>query len=174
MNLGAMLLVFGFLLFGPVLSRAVDIPPVKTEYYEAATNGATKVNYKLWKTVRAGQMLMTREERDIAGDGTFSSVAYLVYHNGQKLFQFTSNVFSATERRCICIFFPVSGARVMQSDTDGNGRYERLTVMDANGKRLETFAIALDGGLTLDTEAFIREEQATIDRVDKEMKERFK
>jgi hypothetical protein len=69
---------------------ARDLPPLKTEYYESATNGATKINYKLWKTVRAGQLLMTREERDIAGNGTFSSFDYLVYHHGQKVFQFTS------------------------------------------------------------------------------------
>ena len=153
---------------------ARDLPPLKTEYYESATNGAAKINYKLWKTVRGGQLLMTREERDITGDGTFSSIDYLVYHNGQKVFQFTSVEFSAVERRRLCIFYPVSGAQAMQSDSDGDGRYDKLTIMDDRDKSVETFAIAPDGRLTPNREADLKEELEALERAEKDMKKLLK
>jgi hypothetical protein len=150
-------------------AAARDLPPLKTEYYEAAVNGATAINYKQWKTLRGGELILTREERDLASDGKFSVIDFFVYHNGKKI------IHSATvQERRIFIFYPDAGAQAMQSDSDGDGRYDKLTIMDNHEKTIETFAIAPDGRLTPNREADIKEMLEMIDRVEKEMKERFK
>jgi hypothetical protein len=150
-------------------AAARDLPPLKTEYYEAAVNGSTVINYKQWKTFRGGQLILTREERDLTGDGKFSVIDFFVYYNGKKIIH-SANV---PERR-IFKFFPDAGAQAMQSDSDGDGRYDKLTITDNNQKTIETFAIAPNGRLTPNWEAEIKEMLESIDLVEKAMKERSK
>jgi hypothetical protein len=150
-------------------AAARNLQPLKTEYYEAAVNGATAINYKQWKTFRGNQLILTHEERDLAGNGNFSAIDFFVYYNGKKIIHSAS----VLERR-IFLFYPDAGAQAMQSDSDGDGRYDKLTIMDDQGKTVETFAIAPDGRLAPNREADLKEMLEAVECAEKDMKKLLK
>ncbi|MES2659232.1 MAG: hypothetical protein V4689_11495 [Verrucomicrobiota bacterium] len=146
-------------------AAARNLPPQKTEYYEAAVNGAQVINYKQWKTFRGNQLILTHEERDLGGDGSFSVIDFFVYHSGKKIIHSAS-----VGKRRIFIFYPDAGAKAMQSDSDGDGRYDRLTIMDDHDKELETFAITPNGQLTPNREAVLKEYEEALKNAEEQMK----
>jgi hypothetical protein len=144
---------------------ARDLPPLKTEYHEAVVNGGSAINYKQWKTFRGDQLILTHEERDLAGDGSFSSIDFLVYHDGKKIIHSAS-----LQERRIFVFYPEAGVKAMQSDSDGDGRYDLLTLTRNDGKQSETFAIAVNGRLTPNREAVLKEAEEALKNAYEKMK----
>jgi hypothetical protein len=147
------LLCLTWLLLGSYV-RSQEPPPLKTEYYEAAVNGATAINYKRWNTFRDGKLILTHEERDLTQKGVFSQIDDLVLQDGKKVVHFVTLMGKRS-----CFFHPQAGFKVLQSDSDGDGRYDRLVISDAREQMVESYTITVDGKITPIPDAELRKLQ---------------
>ena len=148
-----------------VVSHAEDADTVKTEYNEAAANGATAINLKTWTTTRAGQVIIQHEERDLTHNGKFEQVDTLIFHDGKKVLHFSTVLGKRS-----CFFYPEAGFTVLQSDTDGDGRYDRISISDAHEQPVDSFTIASDGKVTPIPDADLKKQQDLLKRFDEAMK----
>jgi hypothetical protein len=138
----------------PLSIRGEDASPLKTEYYESAVNSATAINYKRWDTFRNGKLIVKREERDLLHTGKFVQIDEIVFHDGQKILHF-----STIDGKRSCFFHPQGGFTVLQSDSDGDGRYDRILVSDAKEQMVDSFSIGPDGHIVPTPDAELKKLQ---------------
>ena len=62
----------------------------------------------------------------------------------------------------------------MQSDSNGDGRYDLLTLTGDDGKQSETFAIAVNGRLTPNREAVLKAMEEALKNAEEKMKKLLK
>jgi hypothetical protein len=142
-----------------VIGRAQDADTLKTEYYEAAVNGATAINYKRWNTSRDGKIIVTHEERDLTRKGTFNQIDTLIFHDGKKVLHFVTLLGKRS-----CFFHPDAGFKVLQGDSDGDGRYDRIVISDTREQMVDSFTIAPDGRITPMPDAELKKTQDMLKR----------
>lgn len=75
--------------------------------------------------------------------GSFDQIDTLIYHDGKKVLHFITILGKRS-----CFFHPESGCIVLQSDSDGDGRYDRIVLNDAKGQMVDSFTIAADNRIT--------------------------
>lgn len=144
---------------------AEDATTPKSEYYEAAVNGSTAINYKRWNTSRAGKLIITHEERDLTQKGAFDQLDTLIYHDGKKVLHFVSILGKRS-----CFFHPESGCTVLQSDSDGDGRYDRIVLNDAKGQMVDYFTISADNRITPISDAELKKAADALTKFSEGMK----
>jgi len=140
-------------------SHAEDAGTLKTEYYEAAVNGATAINYKRWNTSRDDKVIVTHEERDLTRSGKFEQIDTLIFHDGKKVLHFVTLLGKRS-----CFFHPEAGFKVLQGDSDGDGRYDRIVISDAREQMVDSFTIAADGRITPIPDAELKKTQDMLKR----------
>ena len=146
--------VFCALTVVPLSIRAEDARPLKTEYHESAVNGATAINYKRWDTFRNGKLIVKREERDLTRTGKFGQIDEIVFHDGQKILHFITILGKRS-----CFFHPQGGFTVLQSDSDGDGRFDRIVISDAKEQMVDSFSIGPDGHIVPTPDAELKKLQ---------------
>ncbi len=146
-------------------SHAEDAGTLKTEYYEAAVNGGTAINYKRWNTSRDGKIIVTHEERDLTHKGTFDQIDTLIFHDGKKVLHFVTLLGKRS-----CFYHPEAGFTVLQSDSDGDGRYDRIVISDAHEQMVDSFTIAPDGKVTPISDAELKKQLDIMKRFSETMK----
>jgi len=139
--------------------HAEDAGTLKTEYFEAAVNGAATINLKRWNTSRNGKLIVTHEERDQTRKGKFDLIDTLVFHDGKKVLHFVTLLGKRS-----CFFHPEAGFTVLQSDSDGDGRYDRIVISDSHHQMLDSFTIAADGRITPIPDAELKKTQDMLKR----------
>jgi hypothetical protein len=139
--------------------------PLKTEYYEAAVNLAKDVNYRRWNTSRDGKVIMTHEERDLMRNGKFSQIDTIIFHDGKKLLHFIT-----LEGKRVYSYHPETGCTVTQGDSNGDGRYDTITVSNSKGVVVDYFDIAADGKLTPISDAKLKTMQKALNDFSEGMK----
>lgn len=145
--------------------RAEDQLTLKTEYYEAAVNGAKAVNYKRWNTSRDGKLILTHEQRDLMQNGTFVQTDTVIFQDGKKLLHF----FTLNGKRT-CFYHPEAGYTVAQSDSDGDGRYDRIIITETKGKIMEYLDIKADGTILPISDAQLKAMQEALNKFSDGMK----
>jgi hypothetical protein len=148
-----------------LISHAEDADTVKTEYREAAANGAAAINLKTWTTTRSGQVIIKHEERDLTRSGKFEQIDTLIFHDGKKVLHFVTLLGKRS-----CFFHPEAGFTVLQSDSDGDGRYDRIVISDAHEQMVDSFTIAPDGKLTPISDAELKKQLDVMKRFSEGMK----
>jgi hypothetical protein len=156
MNLQIIFAYTAFVVFGcsSDILRAEDQTTLKTEYYEAAVNGGTAINYKRWKTSRGGTVILTHEEHDKMQNGKFSQIDTIVFQDGKKLLHFIT-----IDGKRMCSTHPESGCTVLQGDHDGDGLNDRIVITDTKGTIVGYFDMAADGKLTPISDADLKKLQ---------------
>ena len=142
-----------------LISHAEDAGTLKTEYYEAAVNGAAAINYKRWNTSRDGKVIITHTETDQLHNGKFDLIDTLVFHDGKKVLHFVTLLGKRS-----CFFHPEAGFTVLQGDSDGDGRYDRIVISDAHEQMVDSFTIAADGRITPMPDAELKKTQEMLKR----------
>jgi hypothetical protein len=156
MNVQVIFAFIAFCVFGSSFDilRAEEQTTLKTEYYEAAVNGGKAINYKRWNTSREGIVILTHEERDLMQNGKFSQIDTIVFHDGKKLLHFTT-----IDGKRSCFTHPEPGCTVLQGDSDGDGRYDRIVINDKKGTIVGYFDIGGDGKLIPISDAQLKKMQ---------------
>ena len=144
---------------GTLVTHAEDAGTLKTEYYEAAVNGATAINYKRWNTSRDGKIIVTHTETDQLQKGKFDLINTLIFHDGKKVLHFVTLLGKRS-----CFFHPEAGIKVLQGDSDGDGRYDRIVFSDAREQMVDSFTIAADGRVTPIPDAELKKTQDMLKR----------
>ncbi len=139
------------------IGNAEEDGALKADYYEAAVNLSKTVNYRRWNTSRDGKVILTHEERDLMRNGKFSQIDTIVFHDGKKILHFTT-----LEGKRMCTYHPESGCTVTQGDSDGDGRYDTITVSDSKGEVVDYFDVAADGKLTPISDAKLKTMQKAL------------
>jgi hypothetical protein len=136
------------------VSHAEDAGTVKTEYRETAVNGAAAINLKTWTTTRNGLVILKHVERDLTRSGKFDQVDTIIFYDGKKVLHFASLLGKRS-----CFFHPEAGVTVLQSDSDGDGRYDRIVISDAHKQMVDSFTVAADGKVTPISDAELKKQQ---------------
>ena len=139
--------------------RAEDAGTLKTEYYEATVNGGTAINYKRWNTSRDGKVIVTHTETDQLHNGKFDLIDTLIFHDGKKVLHFVTLLGKRS-----CFFHPEAGFTVLQGDSDGDGRYDRIVISDAHEQMVDSFTIAPDGRISPMPDAELKKTQDMLKR----------
>ena len=156
--------LLGFFLLSCLICDASE--GLKTVYYESAVNGSKTINYRNWTTSRNGKVILTREERDLVQNGTWSEVDQIVMIDGKKVIHFLS-----LEGHPGVIYHPEAQVEVIEADTDRNGIIDQISIMDRNEQGvIGLFMVAKDGKITAASD----EELAKRVKLLEEMKEKMK
>ena len=145
--------------------RANDQGTLKTEYHEGSGSEGQAVISKRWVTSRDGKVIIRHEESDLMRKGTFDQIDTLIFHNDIKVLHFVTILGKHS-----CFIHPESGLTVLQSDTDGDGRYDRFILSNAEGKMVDSFTIATDGKVTPISDAELKKTQALLKEFNEGMK----
>ena len=118
---------------------------LKTNYYEAAINSAPDptINYRKWTTSRDGKVILIREERDLARNGTWSQIDQIIMVDGKPAIHFLS-----LEGKRSVIYYPDAHVQVIHADPNGDGLLDRISLLDAKQRTVDIFQADKTGRIT--------------------------